>query len=81
MPIPPSFQVTVPEQFETIKFANCPAQMVGLLTVGVGFIQPQLGGDVYIVDAVQRSVPFELNLVVIVCEAPSATKPITLVIL
>ena len=35
-PVVPSFHVTVPAQFETIKLADCPAQMVGLLTLGVG---------------------------------------------
>ena len=33
----PSFQVTVPEQFETVKVALLPAQIVGLLTVGARF--------------------------------------------
>ena len=32
----PSFHVTVPAQFETIKLADCPEQMVGLLTLGAG---------------------------------------------
>ena len=35
-PVVPSFHVTVPAQFETIKLADCPEQMVGLLTLGVG---------------------------------------------
>ena len=35
-PVVPSFHVTVPAQFATIKLADCPAQMVGLLTLGVG---------------------------------------------
>ena len=35
-PVVPSFHVTVPAQFETIKLADCPEQMVGLLTLGAG---------------------------------------------
>ena len=36
-PVVPSFQVTEPEQFATVKVAELPAHIVGLLTVGVGF--------------------------------------------
>ncbi len=36
-PVVPSFQVTEPEQFETVKVALLPEHIVGLLTVGVGF--------------------------------------------
>ncbi len=35
-PVVPSFQVTVPEQFEIVNVAELPAQMLGLFTVGVG---------------------------------------------
>ncbi|GAB3982345.1 hypothetical protein GCM10028806_53820 [Spirosoma terrae] len=35
-PVEPSFQTTVPEQLETVNTADCPAQMLGLLTVGAG---------------------------------------------
>ena len=34
-PVVPSFQLTAPAQFDTVKVADCPAQIVGLLTVGV----------------------------------------------
>ena len=36
-PLVPSFHVTEPEQFETVKVAELPAQIVGLFNVGVGF--------------------------------------------
>ena len=36
-PVVPSFHVTEPEQFETVKVALLPSHIVGLLTVGVGF--------------------------------------------
>ena len=32
----PSFHVTVPAQLDTVKVAELPEQMVGLLTLGVG---------------------------------------------
>ena len=35
-PVVPSFQLTEPEQFDTVKVADCPAHIVGLFTVGVG---------------------------------------------
>ena len=35
-PVVPSFQLTVPAQLETLKVAELPAQIVGLLTLGVG---------------------------------------------
>lgn len=35
-PVVPSFQLTVPAQLETIKVAELPVQMLGLLTLGVG---------------------------------------------
>ena len=35
-PVVPSFHVTVPAQFETVKAAELPEHMVGLLTLGVG---------------------------------------------
>ena len=35
-PVVPSFQLTVPAQLETVKVTEFPAQMLGLLTVGVG---------------------------------------------
>ena len=35
-PVVPSFHVTVPAQFETVKVAELPEHMVGLLTLGVG---------------------------------------------
>ncbi|GAB3985321.1 hypothetical protein GCM10028807_00310 [Spirosoma daeguense] len=35
-PVDPSFQITVPEQLETVNTVDCPAQIDGLLTVGVG---------------------------------------------
>ena len=35
-PVVPSFHVTVPAQLDTVKVAELPEQMVGLLTLGVG---------------------------------------------
>ncbi|GAB3985323.1 hypothetical protein GCM10028807_00320 [Spirosoma daeguense] len=35
-PVDPSFHTTVPEQLETVNTVDCPAQIDGLLTVGVG---------------------------------------------
>ena len=35
-PVVPSFQVTEPAQLETVKVAEVPAQIVGLLMLGVG---------------------------------------------
>ena len=51
-PLTPSFQVTVPEQLETVKVAELPAHIVGLLTVGVGF-----GVTVTVLVAVPEQVP------------------------
>ncbi len=51
-PLTPSFQVTVPEQLETVKVAELPAHIVGLLTVGVGF-----GVTVTVLVAVPVQVP------------------------
>ncbi len=35
-PVVPSFHVTLPEQFETVKVAELPTHIVGLFTLGVG---------------------------------------------
>ena len=45
-PLVPSLQVTVPAQFETVKVAELPAHILGLLTVGVGLVHKQLVGAV-----------------------------------
>ena len=54
-PAVPSFQVTVPAQFETVKVAELLAQIVGLLTLGVG-----LGVTVTVPEAVPVPVQFPL---------------------
>ncbi len=51
-PVVPSFQVTVPEQFETVSVAELPAHIVGLFNVGVG-----LGVTVTVLVAVPVQVP------------------------
>ena len=40
----PSFHVTLPPQFDTLNVAPLPEQIVGLLTLGEGVTQAQLGG-------------------------------------
>ena len=52
-PVVPSFQVTVPAQLDTVNVAELPAQMVGLLTLGVG-----LGVTVTVLVAVPAPVQF-----------------------
>ena len=51
-PVVPSFQVTEPEQFETVNVVLLPEHIVGLLTVGVGF-----GVTVTVLVAVPVQVP------------------------
>ena len=52
-PVVPSFQLTVPAQLETVRVAELPAQMVGLLTLGVGL-------DAVVTVTVAVAVPVQL---------------------
>ena len=51
-PVVPSFQLTVPAQLETVKVAEFPAHIVGLLTLGVD-------ADVTVTVAVAVPVPVQ----------------------
>ena len=52
-PVVPSFQFTVPAQLETVRVAELPEHMVGLLTLGVGL-------DAVVTVTVEVAVPVQL---------------------